>query len=227
MRLTEAEIKKMHSWDRCHAATVLDERARELETEYKLSFVEIGQICIAVEDRELFREFIDPETREPLYQSFGHWLRQAMPNQHSTAYAARNAIRALKPFVTESEMCEIPRGNLETLGKCSSEVARDLSVREAARLMTQNDFVIAVNSKYPDQHLEIRDPYRFAPTASQRKAIDAGISAVRIVLDDDLLTREECLEAMARYFIDDHDTQLEAVMQRVTSRQGTDANAPI
>jgi len=198
----------MRSWNRDHEASVLDERAREIEADSKQLFVEIGLLCCEMEDRNLFENLIDVETRQPLYESFNQWLHAAMPTQHSTAYAARNALRALKDIIPESDLHEIPRCNLETLGKCSTAIAKDPEFWQAAKELSQNEFVREISGRHPEQHLEERDPYRFAPTKNQREVIDAAISAVRVIMGDEALSREECLWHVARTFMEDHEDLL-------------------
>ncbi len=185
MRLTVEELGRMRKWTRDHRATVIDERAREIEAWSKETFVELGLLCCEMDDNRLYENLLD-EAGKPEFASFGQWLEVAMPTQQSTAYAALRSMRVLKDVVPESELEQIPRCNLETLGKCSTDVARDPLLVEKAKTMKQNEFVRAVQHDFPTQHLEERDPYRFAPTRSQREVIDAAISAVR---EDELKER--------------------------------------
>jgi len=203
LRITARNLVEMREdCSREEAADILDTRARTIESESKETFVELGLLCCEVEQRGLF------DATEPPHESFGAWVLSALPTQHSTAYAALRAIKALRSVVSEADLREMPRCNIETLGKCSSDVARNPEIIACAKELSQNEFVREVSKVYPNQHLEERDAYRFAPTKDQRQVIDAAISAVRVLMEDERLSREECLWHLARTFIEDHEEEL-------------------
>jgi hypothetical protein len=196
--ITERDIENLRGIDDLDAADIYDARMRALEAQTRRSYVEIGLICVEMRERSLWLKVIDVKTAQ-YFHSFDAWLMSAAGVSRSSAYAAMKAIDMLTD-VPIADLREIPRCNAMNLGKLSTAVRREPEILQAAKDLTEEEFVAKVQSAYPEQHLEGRSRLQLAPTQSARHAIDRALEVSMWVWD--LESKEQALEAIAAYFLD-------------------------
>lgn len=173
------------TWPDEQAARFLDKRLRSIEQKQKHHFVEIGLICNEVSDRALFKELG--------YKSFDLWIITAAPVCRSGAYAAMRALKDLEG-IPLSDLIEMPRANIETLRKLSSNVGRTPEVIEAAKTSGERQFKEYLQQEQPQQHVE--QTYRIAFCASQGLAKLVEDVLGHLMKTEACTSREEALEAI-------------------------------
>lgn len=200
--LDDAKIRTLRSMPDAEAATVLDGRLRELERQYKRSFVERGLILLEVEQRELWKHILDAETQQP-YESLDRWICGAATHSRSDCFAALKAVKELRDVPTE-KLLDMSRRNVGILQSLSSAVRKKPEVIKAAQEMTAKEFISTIQEHYPDQHTEQKAVMHLAPTTSQRSPIDHAIE-IAMEIEEDCNTREDALEAVAVSYIQDNE----------------------
>jgi hypothetical protein len=130
-------------------------------------FARRGQALMIFEERQLYREFIDPEYGIP-YVSLDRFLKDTLPQ--SWGYC-RDALRARKECkeIPYDDFVKIKRCNIEQLKKVSSGVRALSAVVEAAQTLPEKAFVAEMNKKH-DQHLDHPKTFKWtypAPDAAQ------------------------------------------------------------
>lgn len=193
------------SMDKGAFGMMMDARVRQIEKYQKLTFVELGYICLKVEQTESWIEMYGGGR----FKSFGAWISDAAPSSRATAYAAMGEVRkAIEDGLSMEQLNKLPRCNIKTINRLSTPLKKDPEILKAAETMEERDFKRKIEKEHPNQHVEDDSPYRFKPSKSQRQAIDAGIDAA--ILLGECSTREEVLEMWATSYLEDHRDELQA-----------------
>jgi hypothetical protein len=176
-----------------------------LDTVEKQAFALRGMCALLIEERELWKEFIDPEVDRP-YTSMDRFLKQTLPNSWGYVRDALRAVKELRdmPF---QDLLDMPRCNIETLKKVSSGVRKEAKVIQAAKTMSENQFAETMTKQY-NQHIEPNTKMVLHFTASQLSEVEQALDTVarlhKEIIEEDLDTREKQLFAWAVDFNLDH-----------------------
>jgi hypothetical protein len=199
--LDDAKIRTLRSMPDAEAATVLDGRLRELERQYKRSFVERGLILLEVEQRELWKHILDAETQQP-YESLDRWICGAATHSRSDCFAALKAVKELRDVPTE-KLLDMPRCNVGILQSLSSAVRKKPEVIKAAQEMTAKEFTSTLQEHFPDQHKEQVQAMHLATEKTERNVIDHAID-IAIELEE-CKSREEAMTAICISYTQDNE----------------------
>lgn len=183
----------------------LDGRVRNIEARFKATWLELSNLCIAIQDQGLWRE--------GGYDSYGQWLMNACPFCRSYAYAAVGARRELSD-VSEEDLRQIPLGNAVTLQRTPRN-RRQRALIEQAKHQPPKEFLHTVVNDIPETHLEEVMVHRFRLTKGASKTLCAGLDCWRILNDDPEAPVEAALEGLvADYML----TQQSALEQKLATR---------
>lgn len=204
--ITESDIVALREIDDLDAADIYDARVRTLERVQRRSFVEIGLICNEVSGRELWRKlvcppWIDEVGREHIgeyFHSFDAWMFSSLNVSRSSAYSAMKLLNDLK--VPVADLQQMPRCNAVKLASLSTKVQEDPKVIEAAKAMTEEDFIAEVMKIHPTQHLEQKKAVIAQPTKTERDLFDHAIEAAKWIYEVE--RREDALANILAYFMD-------------------------
>lgn len=197
--INESSLIHLREMDDEEAATTLDRRLRELEIQWKRTFVERGIILLEMEQRLLWKHLTDPNTSQP-YTSLERWIITAAPQSRSDAYAALRAVKDLRDIPRE-HLEAIPRCNVAVLQSLSTAVRNEPGVLQAARDMPEREFVRMIQKHHPLQHLERRQRIQFNLPASAMIVVEQGIAGC---MEREGLTREQALEYWAANDLAEH-----------------------
>jgi hypothetical protein len=159
---------------------------RQLEQQYKRSYVMRGVCGLEVKQRQLWKVL--------QFSSFEQWLQNACPQSRADVYAAMRTVEELTE-IPRQELEEIPRMNLKVLQSLSTAVRRDPGVLQAAKVCSEREFVAKVQQAHPEQHMESHRRLVFNPTMSAALLIEGAIE--RAINSGQVGSREEWLEACA------------------------------
>jgi hypothetical protein len=173
------------------AEAILFDRLRKIDDNYKLSYAEVGQICIQVQAYLLHEQHTDPDTGEPC--SFSRWLHLAAPYSHSTCYAAMRDCEELKDIPVE-HLAEMPSSSFSVLKQLSTAVRADPELIEAAKTKRTDDLVEHIREHHPDEHLEHRRTMKFRPDESAAEKIEEALRCAQL---HGAASREQALELIA------------------------------
>ena len=173
------------------AEPILFNRLRKIDDSYKLSYAEVGHICIQVQAYLLHEQRTDPETGEPC--SFSRWMHLAAPYSHSTCYAAMRDCEELKD-VPAKDLAEIPQSSFPVMKMLSTAVRAEPGVLKAAKTKKTDDFVEHIREHHPDEHIEHRKTLRFHPEESAAIKIEETLSRAEKMGAEG---RDSALELMA------------------------------
>ena len=196
--ITHQDIIALREVDDMEAAEIYDARVRYLEAYSKRTFVETGLILAEFEDRKLQEKIVDPATGA-YYTSFNTWLMAAAPVSRSSGYDAMATVRRLQA-VPVADLQAMPRCNVKTLSTLSTSVQQQPDIIEAAKNLTEEQFIAKVETRHPDQHVTNKRPMRLKPEKAQRKAIDYGLDVAMWAYN--VPTREEAMEAVFQDWLD-------------------------
>ncbi len=180
------------------ASVQLTKILSSLEGSEKTLFAVRGMCALLIEERELYRFFIDQEIGD-YYVSFDRFLKCEFPASWSYI---RDALRAVKELreVPFSDLLEIKRCNLEQLKKVSSGVRLLPEVVRAAKSMPEKQFVAELNQRH-DQHLSVKQPVVMA-TPEDVAEFETAIAIATLV--EGCTTRAEAIRAISISYIQDH-----------------------
>lgn len=195
--ITEEDVVALREMDDLDAADIYDARARAIERIAKRTFAELGLICMEMTERKLWAKIVDPETGV-YFHSIDAWIASALNVSRSTAYRAMGALRNLTE-VAVADVKQMSSANAVQLSQLSSAVQRDPEMVEAAKSKSEREFVVEVQKKYPEQHIEPRKRMVLATAESVRHAIDEAVQVAMWVYDVE--SREAALEAIAEFFM--------------------------
>lgn len=190
----------------------LDGRVRNIEQRWKATWLELSNLCIAIQDQELWRE--------GGYDSFGQWLVGACPMCRSYAYAALGARKALSD-VTEEDLKQIPLGNAVILQRTPRK-RRSKDLIEQAKRQPPAEFLQTVVDKVPESHLEPLLVHKFRLSKSASKVLRSGLDMWRLLNDDPDAHVEAALEGLVADYMLTHQSELEqklAQSERLVRRE--------
>ena len=180
---------------------------RSLDGNEKRVFAWRGMCALLIEERELWREFIDEEVDMP-FASFDKFLKSNFPNSHSYI---RNALRAVKELkdLSFADLLMIRRSNLEQLKKVSSNVRLLPEVVKAAKEMPEKQFVSKMNESF-GQALETKAPMVMAPVGDVEE-FETAVEMITVV--EDCHSRSEALKAIGIAIIQDYSAEYERMKE--------------
>lgn len=178
----------------------LDGRVRNIEQRLKQTWLELSNLCIAIQDGNLWRE--------GGYASYGAWIMNACPFSRSYAYAAVGARRELSD-VSEEDLRQIPLGNAVTL-KQTPRNRRSTDLIAQAKQQPPKEFLHTVVDDIPEAHLDEVMVHRFRLTKGASKALCAGLDCWRILNDDPEAPVEAALEGLIADYMLTYQSALEA-----------------
>lgn len=204
--ITESDILALREMDDLDVADIYDARVRSLERVQRRSFVEIGLICNEVSERELWRKLVCPpwidevgrERTGEYFHSFDAWMFSSLNVARSSAYSAMKLLNDLK--VPVADLQQMPRCNALKLASLSTKVQEDPKVIEAAKAMTEEDFIAEVMKIHPNQHLEAKKAVIAQPTKTERDLFDNAIEVAKWVYEVE--RREDALSNIVAFFMD-------------------------
>jgi hypothetical protein len=173
-------------------AEFLNKRARVLDAEPGNWYVEVGLLCIEMEDGNLFEELG--------FRNFTEWLTDAMPRSKSTAREAKTNVRILSQTLHVDQMKGIPRCNLNILAKCSTAVVRDSEIEHMAKNGSEKELIRRLQEKHPEQHFVQRNPFPLAFDEQEESEVQKAIEAVRLIEQTPDATASECIVVICAFF---------------------------
>jgi hypothetical protein len=178
----------------------LDKRAREIEEQWKSSWLELADLCATIRDNELWRE--------GGYSSFGAWLQNACPTSRSMAYLAMGIREELRE-IPHDELKQIPLGNADIL-KHTPKQHRNGKVLAAAKNQPPREFIGTVVRESPDSHLEQKQCHKFRLAKSQSVVLQQGFDMWRFLNEDPHARGEDCLEGIIVDYMLAHQREFES-----------------
>ena len=176
---------------------------RSLDGNEKRVFAWRGMCALLIEERELWREFIDEEVDMP-FASFDKFLKSNFPNSHSYIRDALRAVKELKDL-SFADLLMIRRSNLEQLKKVSSNVRLLPEVVKAAKEMPEKQFVSKMNESF-GQALDVKQPIAMAP-ADDCEEFETALALAVVV--EGCSTRGEAIKCVSISYIQDHAVEAE------------------
>lgn len=201
---SEVILEGVTTFDRRALFCELDGRVRNIEQRIKQTWLELSELCIAMQDQELWRE--------GGYHSYGQWLMSACPFSRSYAYASVDARKALAD-VPEEDLREIPLANAQVLKKTPRN-RRNGDLIAKAKRQPPKEFLHTVIDDVPDTHLEETFIHRFRLTKSASKVLRSGLEMWRILNDDPDSPVEAALEGLIADYMLTHQTELEVKLAK-------------
>lgn len=181
----------------------LDKRAREIESMWKSTWVELADLCTTVQENELWRE--------GGYESFGQWLQSACPCSRSTAYSLMGVRKELKEIPVE-DLMQMPPGNAIIL-RDTAKQSRNGKLLEAAKSQPPREFMVTAIHESPDSHLEQKHVHKFRIDTSHSKVLVDAFAMWRMLNDDPDAPREAALEGIIADWMEEHRRQYEWKLQ--------------
>ena len=199
---TSQQLDEMEkTWDKASFAMALDSRVRAIEKQNKLTYVELGIICLRVEQKELYLSMYDGK-----FKSFGAWITDAAPYSRATAYSALGEVkRLIEDNVPLDVANKLPRCNLKTVNRLSTSLKRDPEILKAAEVLEEQEFKRKIRKEHPEQHIEDDSPMRLKFERSQRVKVDEAIDVAMAIYE--LPTREAAIEVICTEFLSSTQTQ--------------------
>jgi len=206
--IDDKAIETIRQWSDEDAAVFLNERMRWLEKHNKGIFIECGLISLEMDRRKLFERINDKDGNP--YTSLDRWLAEAAPFSRSGAYASMKALKQLSD-VSIGDLREMPQCNVKILAKLSSKTrkktleieGKKLPIIEAAKIVSEKQFLDHIEEQHPDQHIEGKRAMNLKPDKSVREVIDHAIEVAQWALPEEAgQTREETLDFICNFFLD-------------------------
>jgi hypothetical protein len=204
--ITDLTLIRLRSLPEMDAAVLLDTRLRCLEAEFKRSFLEMGIICVEVQERRLWASLCDFDGVP--YHSFEAWVCSAAPQCRRQCFSAMAAVKELTE-IPMHELAEIPQCNLAQLRKLSSGVRQQPEVIAAAKCLSEDDFRSKIKESFPDQHISNRRRMVLNFDEGDYETVCTWLDAIGEALD--LTDREGELLALAIDWQQEHSGEHEGV----------------
>jgi hypothetical protein len=186
-------------------AEVVNGRLVSLEAGEKLTFDQIGLLCLFTERESLWKELKAADGNP--YHSFDAWMSTAKNGCRANRYAAWKVAKELTD-ISPAELKEMPRANKVKLADVPRK-SRTPEVRKAARTLEVDSFSDYVEREIPDAHLDSKRPPKFkAMESGALKVIESALEGI-MLLDEDITTREDALEGVCSDFITMHQDEIE------------------
>jgi hypothetical protein len=167
------------------AASKLDTLMRQLEQQYKRSYVMRGVCGLEVKQRQLWKVL--------QFSSFEQWLQNACPQSRADVYAAMRTVEELTE-IPRQELEEIPRMNLKVLQSLSTAVRRDPEVLKAAKVCSEREFVAKVKQSHPEQHVQSERKLTFTLPSDAADMVERELEKT---MAEEECSRDQALEAWA------------------------------
>lgn len=193
------QIEQTEATIRQSLFTDLDRRAREIEKQWKSTWVELADLCATVRDSELWRE--------GNFDSFGSWLRSACPTSRSMAYLAMGIREELTEMSVE-DLRQIPLGNAKIL-QDTPRIRRNGHLIEQAKEQPPREFIGTVIQAVPEAHLEEKCCHKFRMSASASNTLRAGLDMWCLLNDDPHAPVEASLEGIVADYMLSHQSEYE------------------
>jgi hypothetical protein len=145
-------------------------RVRSLDEAVKVSYAEIGLACQEVEDGELWKHRCT---------SFSEWVKLACPWGWTKAWAAKADVKELRDIPIR-DLAKIPQSNFDTLKKLPRAARGTADVITAAKTLHSDHFTQAMQTAYPDLHLERRTSMKFTPDETQSACIEDALKYAQL-----------------------------------------------
>jgi hypothetical protein len=160
---------EIRMYDPPRAAARLASILSDLEASEKQVFAIRGMCALLAEERELWKEFIDPEVDKP-FASFDRWIKWVCPASWGYVRDALRAVKELRdvPFV---DLLDMPRTNIETLKKVSTAVRKEPKVIEAAKTQTEAQFAQTLSRDH-GQHIETKKTLKVTYDAGEYAEVE-------------------------------------------------------
>jgi len=202
--LNTLDILQYREMSNHNAAFWLTRRLRELEDIWRRGFAARGLILLEVETRELWR-YVDDSDGKP-FTSFNRWLIACAPHSERDCRYALAAVKELQD-VPKPDLLEIPRMNLEVLKSVSTSVRSQPEVLEAAKTLSEAEFVAHLQVTQPTQHIEATKRLVLTYPAGDLSVIEAALDLVGTL--SKVESREGQLLALCIDFIGEHSEAVE------------------
>lgn len=171
---------RMSAWDQ---VDILHER----------SYSERGMIALEFEKRKLWQYVINPASGNP-FTSFSAWATHGPLGGRRVTFEAKKDIKALED-VPAGELREIPKCNIQTLKGLSTKVRNEPAVLDAAKKLSEDEFLEKLDKEYPDQHTGGKRQWlRFRLKRHEREEIE---EALKLAMEDGATSKSEALFAIA------------------------------
>lgn len=172
--------QSLRSCDPQEAANALRSILCDCEAFEKQVFAVRGMAMLLIEERELWTQFTDPEVGRP-YASFDRWLKDTFPASWGYARDALRTVKQLRetPF---QDLLTIPRCNLETMAKASSNVREQPKVIEAAKTLPEREFTKKLNTEF-HQHIESKSTLKLTYTSGEMAEVEKALDRIGKQLD--------------------------------------------
>jgi hypothetical protein len=174
-----------------------DARARELNAQFRSSWVELGSLCATVKEQEDWKVLG--------FHSWTAWLQDAVPAAASTAFLAVQIRESLKDM-TDEELSELPIGSAKVLASVPKR-SRTKKLMDAAKESPAKCKAL-VQDEMPELHIESTCKRRFEFTRSQERIIDEAIEKASVIESgewtEENIPEAEALTLICEDYIDRH-----------------------
>lgn len=178
----------------------LDQRAREIDKIWSEIWIEMADICIAIDEGNLWRESD--------YTSYNDWLLKACPRSRSWAYMATGARKELRD-IPDEDLKQISLGNAEILKGLSKSARKDKGLLASAKSRPPRELRSQVIRDMPEEHLETFVSTKYNFQCSQLKVVEAALEMYRMLHPEGDYSDEGVIEAWASEYMLSHQTEWE------------------
>lgn len=173
----------------------LDARARQIDKIWSEIWMEMADICLAIDTNELWRE--------GGYHSYNDWLIKACPRSRSWAYMATGARKELRD-IADDDLRQIPLASADVLKKLPRKTRCNPDLLEDAKTLTPSEFFPKAIKSAPDSLLEHRVKRYRVYTVSQLNKIDEGMNLWRRLNPGSPLSDADIEEYQWAEYINEH-----------------------
>ena len=194
------------------SASELNDYARTLDKQTDTTFLQIGLICVHVNESKKWHELG--------FRKFTGWLEDAFPRSRSTAYDAFDCLSVLMPVVPWAKLCEMRIVNLKIMAKqCSTAVQEDPQMWDAAA-GSSSAFIDKANTEH-NQLIEKPDFWNLAPRGWQKVTLADTVDLVRIVDDTPEASVTDCIVQACDFYITEmRERNAKQIAEKIASSTG-------
>lgn len=212
--ITPSDLHEMELMADDKAAEVITERAKFIDCQDRLTFMERGMLAEYVEKRVLWQCVDNPRTGIPCGNQ-NEWIEAFCPFSRASWFDAKRRWKELAEIPAE-ERVQIPRHNVIVMQKLSSAVRKDPEVIKAAQTMPQDDFLKKIEVQHPDQHLEApKGVLKFKPSRTGAEIIEKWVSYA--IAHEIAESRDEAMVKACEYAL--HDAELDEELKSMPDEQ--------
>ena len=157
-------------------ADAITEILKGLDRAERTVYAVRGEVLRLFDERELYRQFIDPATKRPCTCTY-RWLQIYMPDSHRYLEEALKNRQRLAEAIPLEQAAKIPRANLRLLEQASESVQRNPEVHSAAETMPEKQFAQKLSVEY-HQHLEAKVTLKFKYDSGDADAVMQALAIV-------------------------------------------------